>query len=159
MHYEFENLHEISKDEFLKLNEDDVLFITHPGRMLDEDGSTFVIKKDDNYIVYRISGWYMGDKGNPDFISHKEFLKQFPIFDRNLHDESLNDYEYINMCFGNALFVKHDIYKEFKRYLDRTLKFYSTQEDYEDFSESAIIFRAWDQALIDMAQDKGVKFL
>ena len=36
----------ISSDDFFKINEDDLMFITNPGRMGDEDGSTFVVKKD-----------------------------------------------------------------------------------------------------------------
>lgn len=33
------------KKEFEKIDENDVIFITHPGRMGDEDGSTFIVKK------------------------------------------------------------------------------------------------------------------
>ena len=36
----------ISKKDFLYINEEDVMFITNPGRMGDEDGSTFIIKQD-----------------------------------------------------------------------------------------------------------------
>lgn len=34
----------ITKEELYKLNEDDLMFITNPGRMGDVDGSYFVIK-------------------------------------------------------------------------------------------------------------------
>ena len=49
--------HKISKEEFLKINEDDVMFITNPGRMGDEDGSTFIIRQDNEYKIYRLDGW------------------------------------------------------------------------------------------------------
>ena len=41
------NYNKINKPNFLKLNEADVMFITNPGRMGDEDGSTFIIKNKD----------------------------------------------------------------------------------------------------------------
>lgn len=50
--YEFIT-NKILKKDFVTLNEDDVMFITNPGRMWDEDGITFIIKKDKELIVYR----------------------------------------------------------------------------------------------------------
>ena len=47
----------ISKEDFLKINEDNVMFITNPGRMGDEDGSTFIVKEGNELITYRIDGW------------------------------------------------------------------------------------------------------
>jgi len=47
---------EISKTDFLKLNEDNLMFITNPGRMGDEDGTTFIIKNGNVVTIYRISG-------------------------------------------------------------------------------------------------------
>ena len=37
---------EISRDEFFTLKEENLMLITNPGRMGDEDGSTFIIKED-----------------------------------------------------------------------------------------------------------------
>ena len=42
----------ISKNELYELNEEDLMFITNPGRMGDEDGSTFIIKKDNVIVKY-----------------------------------------------------------------------------------------------------------
>ena len=36
----------ILKPDFLKLEEESIMFITNPGRMGDEDGITFVVKND-----------------------------------------------------------------------------------------------------------------
>ena len=52
---------EISRDEFFTLKGENLMFITNPGRMGDEDGSTFIIKEDNNYVSYRIDGWMYGD--------------------------------------------------------------------------------------------------
>jgi hypothetical protein len=59
--YEFK-INEISKKDFLNLNEDNLMFITNPGRMGDEDGTTFIIKNGKELIVYRIDGWMYPDK-------------------------------------------------------------------------------------------------
>ena len=37
-------IHKITKYELVKLNENDLVFITSSGRMRDEDGITFIIK-------------------------------------------------------------------------------------------------------------------
>ena len=68
----------ISKSEFLKLNEDDLMFITNPGRMGDEDGSTFIIKHGNELTIYRIDGWMYRVKGKKTDISLDDALKQFP---------------------------------------------------------------------------------
>ena len=47
----------LSKEEFLKLKEDDIMFITNPGRMGDEDGITFVVKQGSKLVIYRVDGW------------------------------------------------------------------------------------------------------
>ena len=67
----------IIKKEFIKLNEKDVMFITNPGRMGDEDGSTFIIKQGNEYIVYRIDGWLYGKKELSKDIRIMEKLQTF----------------------------------------------------------------------------------
>ena len=37
-------INKILKPDFLKLEEESIMFITNPGRMGDEDGITFVVK-------------------------------------------------------------------------------------------------------------------
>ena len=70
----------ISKEDFLRLNEDDVMFITNPGRMGDEDGSTFIIKQDNDFKIYRIDGWMYRNKDlkESEYISLQDASKQFP---------------------------------------------------------------------------------
>ena len=53
----------ISKSEFVKLNEDDLMFITNPGRMGDEDGATFIIKHGNEFTIYRVDGWMYRKRG------------------------------------------------------------------------------------------------
>ena len=67
----------ILKSDFLKLEEESIMFITNPGRMGDEDGITFVVKNDNEYISYRVSGWMYGSK-EKDNITLDEARKQFP---------------------------------------------------------------------------------
>ena len=73
-------INKISKAVFLRINEDAVMFITNPGRMGDEDGSTFIIRVDNKFKAYRIDGWlYRSKKINADnYISLKDALKHFP---------------------------------------------------------------------------------
>lgn len=57
----------ITKEEFLKLNEDNLMFITNPGRMWDEDGISFVMKENNTFTLYRVDGW-MYDERTEDSI-------------------------------------------------------------------------------------------
>lgn len=159
MRYEFENLHKISKNDFLKLDEKDILFITHPGRMGDEDGTTFIMKNGNDYIAYRVSGWMYGNRDNPEFISYQDTLKQFPVFKKELHDkDDEGEYKQINMGFGNRLFVKMDIYPEYDKYLKEAIADYSSKYE-EDLYDAGIIFNVWDEALVDMLKERNIRLI
>ena len=41
----------VTDEDIKKFNEDNLMFITNPGRMGDEDGSTFVIKHDNEFTI------------------------------------------------------------------------------------------------------------
>ena len=62
------NYNKITIDEFLKLDENNLMFVTNPGRMWDEDGSYFIIKENNKFIAYRISGWMYWQK-EPNSVS------------------------------------------------------------------------------------------
>ena len=75
-------MNEISKEDFLRINEEDIMFITNPGRMGDVDGLTFIIKKDNKFKIYRIDGFLYPKKDieKNKLISFEETKKQFPIW-------------------------------------------------------------------------------
>lgn len=161
--YDFKE-NRISKKDFLKLNEDDVLFITNPGRMGDEDGSTFVIKKENEFICYRVDGWMYRsqDKNQEEMISMSDTAKQFPTWFetwKNWNNENYKGkYKYLYMGFGNGLSVDKSIYDEFKPYLEKEKEKYFesySEEDRKDL-QYAVIVNVWDKALIQMAKDKKI---
>ena len=108
----------ITKDDFKKMDEKNVMFITNPGRMGDEDGSCFIVKKGNTFNPYRVSGW-MYSNGNTE-ITLDEFSKKFPLWMDMWEKSSENDnnekYTYIYMGFGNGLSIDNSIYEEFKPY-------------------------------------------
>ncbi len=116
----------ITKEDLMNLDEKDLLFITNPGRMGDEDGSTFVIKKDNRYIVYRVDGWMYPAKKEEDPISMDDMFKVFPKWKeawKNQHKEDYNGkYVYIYTGFGNGLCVDKKIYDEYLPYLLEEIK-------------------------------------
>lgn len=161
--YDFKE-NRISKKDFLKLNEDDVLFITNPGRMGDEDGSTFVIKKENEFMCYRVDGWMYRsqDKNQEEMISMSDTAKQFPKWFetwKNWNNENYKGkYKYLYMGFGNGLSVDKSIYDEFKPYLEKEKEKYFesySEEDRKDL-QYAVIVNVWDKALIQMAKDKKI---
>lgn len=145
----------ISKEEFLKINEEDVMFITNPGRMGDEDGSTFIVKQDNEFKIYRISGWMY--PGHDDNISLDDTLKQFPKWyetwknsnDTNYHGK----YQYIYMGFGNGLSVDNSIYDQYKPYLDEKVKEYLEPEKDKESLKYAAIYNTWRNAFLDMIEN------
>ena len=150
--YEFKT-NKILKKDFLKLNEDDVMFITNPGRMGDEDGSTFIIKQDNKYKIYRLSGWMYPNKETE--ISLDDALNQFPkwkeVWNNNGNEEK---YKYIYMGFGNGLSVDNSIYDEFKPYLDKRVEEYLKEEKDKKGLQYAAIFNTWKEAFIDMINNR-----
>lgn len=157
--YEFE-INKISKSDFLKLDEKDLMFITNPGRMGDEDGTTFIIKKEKELISYRISGWkYGSDEKEP--ISLGDVMNQFPkwkeAWQKGLDNDYKGKYRYIYMGFGNGLSVDNSIYEEYKTFLDeavrKNLEKYSEEERKK--MKNATVFNVWDNAVVNMANDKG----
>ena len=151
----------ITKSEFVKLNEDDLIFITNPGRMGDEDGSTFIIKHENEFTIYRIDGWMY-----PNYNEKKEFIismddatKQFPKwFNTWKHSKEKNykgKYKYIYMGFGNGLSVDNSIYDEFEPFLDQLVQKEFEKYDDKESMKYATIYNLWQKALINMINDKG----
>ena len=149
------NSNSITREEFLKLNEDDVMFITNPGRMGDEDGIQFVIKKDNILTMYRVDGWMYGIGKE---ISLQDAFKQFPswyyTWDHNKDKNYQGKYKYLYMGFGNGLSIDNSIYEEYKPYLDSVVEEYLKDKDDKDKFMYAAIFSTWKQAVINMASDK-----
>ncbi len=148
------NLQYISKKDFMKLNEDDVMFISNPGRQGDEDGTTFLIKNGNKCIPYRVGGWMYGPKDGEDYISLDDAFKVFPEWQNAWYNESIDEngdtrkYKYIYMGFGNGLCVDKRIYDEFEPYLKEACKKYDKGDLPED--HPAVIYNSWKTAIINM---------
>ena len=147
----------ITKADFEKIDEKDVMFITNPGRMGDEDGSYFIVKNKNVFNTYRISGW-MYSNDNTD-ITLEEFSKKFPLW-RDMWNKSVEKrnekYTYIYMGFGNGLSVDNSIYEEFKPYLSDEVN--KIKEEYGDVGDNpSFNYPAWEPAFIKMCQEKNYK--
>ena len=146
----------ISKKDFLKINENDVMFITNPGRMGDEDGTTFIIKKDNNFKVYRLNEWMYRTKdyNAEEHISLDEALKQFPKWNDAWKNKGNKKYKYLYMGFGNGLSIDNSIYNEFKPYLDKTVEDYLKDKDDKESLKYSAIYNTWEEAFINMINKK-----
>jgi hypothetical protein len=149
----------ITKEEFLNLKEDDLMFITNPGRMGDEDGSTFIIKKGNEFIIYRVDGWmYPSEHRDENYISLNDMSKQFPIwFDtwKHFNDKDYKSkYKYVYMGFGNGLSIDDSLYDEYISYLNKLVEEdLKDKEDKESLRYSAI-YSLWGKAFINMINNK-----
>ena len=153
----------ISKKDFLKLNEDNLIFVTNPGRMGDEDGSTFVIKNGNELTIYRVDGWMYPSKNIKEeyVISMNDMTLQFPKwFEMWKHSDEKDyneKYQYLYMGFGNGLSIDNTIYDEYKPYLDKKIENDLKEKSKEEKKslKYATIFCVWENALMKMAKDKG----
>ena len=136
----------ITKEDFVKLNEDDVLFITNPGRMGDEDGIFFVTN---DYTLYRVGGWYMGHGDITLEDAEKQFPKWSEAWANCSNEEYEGKYKYIPMGFGNGLCVDNRIYDKYYSYLEKELE----KSDAEDIHKFGFIFKHWKIALENMIKD------
>lgn len=150
----------ISKEDFFKINEDNVMFITNPGRMGDEDGSTFIVKEGNELITYRIDGW-LYPNNNKDQISLENMAKQFPkwykTWKNNEKMKNKGKYTYLYMGFGNGLCIDNSIYKKYEPILNKIV-----EEDLKDKTEEekeslkyATIFNTWQKAIVEMIKERN----
>ena len=153
-------VNKISKEDFFKINEKDVMFITNPGRMGDEDGSTFIIKHDNKFKIYRLDEWMYRckDFNESEHISLDDTLKQFPkwheAWENSTNKDYKGKYKYLYMGFGNGLSIDNSIYKEFKPYLDKKVEEYLESKEDKESMKYAAIFDTWEEAFLNMINDK-----
>ena len=146
----------ISKDDFLKINEDDVMFITNPGRMGDDDGSTFIVRQDNEFKTYRLDGWLYRrrDYDENEFVSMEDVMKQFPKWYETWHNGDEKDtkgkYRFLYMGFGNGLSIDNSIYDEFKPFLDEKVEKYLLDKEDKESMKYAAIFKVWEDAFLNM---------
>lgn len=154
------NVNKISKEDFLKIKEEDVMFITNPGRMGDEDGITFIIKQDNEYKIYRIDGFIYRSKDTKEseYISLHDVKKQFPKWNETWKNNSNENYKgkytYLYMGYGNGLAVDNSIYNEYKTYLDEKVEEFLEKEKDKESMKFAAIFNSWEDAFLDMVNSK-----
>ncbi len=161
MDYKLE-LRKISKRDFYNLSEDKLMFITNPGRMGDEDGSTFVIKEGNNYISYRVDGLLyskLSENNSDNYISLEDMYTVFSKWKDSWHNYSKTKkqngkYIYIYMGFGNGLCVDNSIYNEYKPYLDREVEEYLEKEKDKEALKYAAIYNTWEDAFISMMENR-----
>ena len=153
-------INKISKEDFLKLNEDDIMFITNPGRMGDEEGSTFIQKKGNEFTIYRVDGWMYPTNKKEDIVSMGDTAKQFPKWYETW--EHCNDpdykgkYKYLYMGFGNGLSIDNSIYNEYEPYLNELIEKYledKSEEEKETF-KYAVIYNVWEKSFENLVKDK-----
>ena len=148
----------ISKDDILLLSEKDVMFITNPGRMGDEDGTTFIVKNGNEFTIYRVDGWMNPSKN--EVISMADIAKQFPKWYETWENVNNQDYKgkyrYLYMGFGNGLCIDNSIYNEYEPYLNKLIEEYleNKSEEEKEGLMYAATFNLWDDAFINMANDK-----
>ncbi len=153
-------INKISKSDFLKIDEDDVMFISNPGRMGDEDGSTFIVKHGDEYTIYRVDGWMYRshDINESEYISLNDAKKQFPKWNETWKNSNNKEYKgkykYLYMGFGNGLSIDNSIYKEFKPYLDEKVQDYLKDKKSKEDLKYAAILNVWESAFINMVNNK-----
>ena len=157
-------LNELTMDILLNINEEDVMFITNPGRMGDEDGSTFIVKNGDNLIAYRAENWMYNTKDCK--VTLEDMFSQFPKWKEawdNASDENYSDkYKYIYMGFGNGLCVDKSIYDIFDKCLEiKVLKRAKDEEvdlEKDPGYKYSLIYNSWIDAVILTANELGYTF-
>ena len=144
------NYSKIVKEDFEKIDEKDVMFITNPGRMGDEDGSYFIVRINDVFYPYRVSGWmYLDDNTE---ITLEKYSKKFPLWMdmwKNSSKKKNEKYTYIYMGFGNGLSIDNSIYEEYNQYLLDEVNM--RKANYGDTGDNpSFNYPAWEPAFIKM---------
>ena len=149
-------LNRITKEKLDSLNEDNLMFITNPGRMGDENGSTFIMKEDNTLIAYRASGWMYGSEDCD--VGLDDMENAFPHWMNAWKNSSNEDYDekfkYVYMGFGNGLCVNRELYDVFKKYLDEEVNERAKKEN-ADANEHSLKYVSWEKAALKTANELG----
>lgn len=132
------------EEELNNLREDELLFITFPGRMGDVYGCSFVIKKNDKITFYRIENLY-DFKGNI-YIQFPKWNKALKNYSEKKESEK---YEIIYMGFGNLLGVDKSIFNTFKPLAEEKMK--NISENYNNnLKFGAACYTYWKEIVNNM---------
>ena len=92
-------------------------------------------------------------------ISINDTASQFPKWYEAWKEKEdyQGKYKYIYMGFGNGLSVDNSIYNEFEPYLNNLVSEYLKKRPEESKEELkyAAVYNTWEEAFINMANDKG----
>lgn len=148
----------ITKKRLFKLKEDNLMFITNPGRMGDEDGCTFIIQKGKivkRFICYRVSG-LMYSKNSEITLDdlEKVFPKWIEAWNNSSNKEYDGKYNYVYMGYGNGLCVDKSLYNIFKLELEHVIRIKKSLNEVED--EKSIIYNSWEEAVEQMARRHNI---
>lgn len=104
----------VNEDDIKKFSEDNLMFITNPGRMGDMCGSTFVMKEGNTLKEYYCENIFKS-------IS---IVEVFPEWKKTIEDKDnkSDKYKYVYMGFGNGLCVDKRIYDKYYPYLLESVK-------------------------------------
>lgn len=154
------NYHKITIDEFLKLDENDLMLVTNPGRIGDEDGSYFIMKDNDKFVAYRISGWMYGQKEN-NSVSFDMMCSHFPKWKEAWKNYAKEDYDgkykFVYMGFGNGLCIDKRVYEEFNKFLERVV---SQDPRYKSEEKiPALYYNSWKKALFLYVNEKNIELV
>ena len=154
------NYNKITIDEFLKLDENNLMLVTNPGRMGDEDGSYFIMKDNDKFVAYRISGWMYGQK-EPDSVSYDMMCSHFPKWKEAWENAAKEDYngkyKFVYMGFGNGLCIDKRIYEDFNNLLELVV---SQNPRYKSEGKiPALYYNSWEKALLLYVNEKNIELI
>lgn len=120
----------ISIEELLKLNEEDLIMMLPPGRM-GGDNTILVYKQDDQFFEYYIDGSKYYDEINSVFPKRQETYENY--YELNDHYYIISDYYVLDMGMGCFIYIKKEYSKDFilnvKMLLEEQLEKELTIED------------------------------
>jgi len=139
----------VTDKDISKFNEDNLMFITNPGRMGDLYGTTFVMMEDNKLKEYYCENIFKS-------IS---IVKVFPEWKNTIStkDNKSNKYKYVYMGFGNGLCIDKRIYDKYYPYLLEEVKkddLYS-EEDGDNYNP-CINYSNWKNALDKMVEKEKI---
>lgn len=128
-------------------NEDNLMFITNPGRMGDMYGSIFVMKEGNTLKEYYCENIFKSNS----------IVEVFPEWKKTIEnkDNKSDKYKYVYMGFGNGLCVDKRIYDKYYPYLFESVKkddmYY--EEDGDNYNP-CINYSHWEYALDKMIENE-----
>ena len=173
MAIDYTKIERMTRPNFLRLDENNIMFIRGLGRMADNDMIFFIVKENDDFKCYKIDGLtHDNGVGKYDYISRDDIDYKLPYWKATqnmtlpiitlgeVYCNTTSKYVCIFLGFGDTICINNSIYEKYEKYLKKEIEdFPENHPDKKEFDKTARIEWQWFVAALNYIHSQKKKLL